>query len=83
MGKEHRGKSVRDNDKLGRVPIRSSHNSPASCLLNFVLIPIPARQAAGGRNWEGFGGDPFLAGAATVVTIEGYQSVGAIATVKH
>ncbi|KAJ7712931.1 hypothetical protein B0H14DRAFT_3637170 [Mycena olivaceomarginata] len=68
-GKEHRGKSVRDNDKLGRVPIRFSHNSPASCLPNFVLIPIPARQAAGGRNWEGFGGDPFLAGAATVVTI--------------
>ncbi|KAJ7354029.1 glycoside hydrolase superfamily [Mycena albidolilacea] len=37
-----------------------------------------SRQAAGGRNWEGFDGDPFLAGAATVVTIEGYQSVGVI-----
>ncbi|KAJ7104835.1 hypothetical protein C8R44DRAFT_886873 [Mycena epipterygia] len=33
------------------------------------------RQAAAGRNWEGFGADPFLAGAASVATIDRYQGV--------
>ncbi|KAJ6529216.1 glycoside hydrolase superfamily [Mycena capillaripes] len=53
--------------------------------VNVALGPMTnlGRQAAAGRNWEGFGGDPFLAGAATATTIEGYQSVGVIATVKH
>ncbi|KAF7344682.1 Beta-glucosidase [Mycena venus] len=53
--------------------------------VNVALGPMTnlGRQAAAGRNWEGFGGDPFLAGAATAVTVEGYQSVGVIATVKH
>ncbi|KAJ6563389.1 glycoside hydrolase superfamily [Mycena vulgaris] len=41
------------------------------------------RQAAAERNWEGFGGDPFLAGAAAAATLVGYQSVGVIATVKQ
>ncbi|KAJ6524599.1 glycoside hydrolase superfamily [Mycena vulgaris] len=53
--------------------------------VNVALGPMTnlGRQAAAGRNWEGFGGDPFLAGAATAATIVGYQSVGVIATVKH
>ncbi|KAJ6459974.1 glycoside hydrolase superfamily [Mycena sanguinolenta] len=53
--------------------------------VNVALGPMTnlARQPAAGRNWEGFGADPFLSGAATVATIEGYQSVGVIATVKH
>ncbi|KAJ7908199.1 glycoside hydrolase superfamily [Mycena leptocephala] len=53
--------------------------------VNVALGPMTnlGRQAAAGRNWEGFGGDPFLAGSATAATIEGYQSVGVIATVKH
>ncbi|KAJ7778037.1 glycoside hydrolase, partial [Mycena maculata] len=38
--------------------------------------------AAGGRNWEGFGADPFLSGAATAASIKGYQASGVIATVK-
>jgi beta-glucosidase len=37
----------------------------------------------GGRNWEGFGSDPYLAGAATASTVEGVQSEGVIACVKH
>lgn len=37
----------------------------------------------GGRNWEGFGSDPYLAGAATASTVEGIQSEGVIACVKH
>ncbi|KAK7005807.1 beta-glucosidase [Favolaschia claudopus] len=53
--------------------------------VNVALGPMTnmGRVAAGGRNWEGFGGDPFLSGAATVATIEGIQSVGVIANVKH
>ncbi|KAJ7833847.1 glycoside hydrolase superfamily [Mycena olivaceomarginata] len=41
------------------------------------------RQAAAGRNWEGFGADPFLSGVATVAAINGIQKNGVIATVKH
>jgi len=53
--------------------------------VNVALGPMTnmGRQAAAGRNWEGFGGDPFLSGVATAATIEGMQSVGVIATVKH
>ncbi|KAJ7612270.1 glycoside hydrolase superfamily [Roridomyces roridus] len=53
--------------------------------VNVALGPMTnmGRVAAGGRNWEGFGADPFLSGAATAATVEGYQSVGVIATVKH
>lgn len=34
------------------------------------------RVAAGGRNWEGFGGDPYLSGWATEKTIKGMQDAG-------
>ena len=36
-----------------------------------------------GRNFEGFGEDPFLAGRMAVAYIQGVQSQGVIATVKH
>ncbi|KAF8160393.1 beta glucosidase [Mycena galopus ATCC 62051] len=53
--------------------------------VNVALGPMTnmGRVAAGGRNWEGFGGDPFLSGVSTAMTIEGMQSAGVIATVKH
>ena len=38
------------------------------------------RVAAGGRNWEGFGGDPYLSGWATEQTIRGIQDAGVQAT---
>ncbi|WWC58680.1 uncharacterized protein I303_101224 [Kwoniella dejecticola CBS 10117] len=41
------------------------------------------RVPAGGRNWEGFGGDPYLSGWATQMTIWGIQDAGVQATVKH
>ncbi|KAJ7104861.1 glycoside hydrolase, partial [Mycena epipterygia] len=46
--------------------------------VNVVLGPMTNldRQAAAGRSWENFGADPFLAGAASVATINGYQGVG-------
>ncbi|KAK4213427.1 glycoside hydrolase superfamily [Rhypophila decipiens] len=39
--------------------------------------------AAGGRNWEGFGVDPYLAGIATKESVEGIQSAGVQAVAKH
>ncbi|EOO01258.1 putative beta-glucosidase 2 protein [Phaeoacremonium minimum UCRPA7] len=41
------------------------------------------RHAAGGRNWEGFGPDPFLAGEAMSAAVSGVQSVGVQASSKH
>ncbi|KAI0319657.1 beta-glucosidase [Amylostereum chailletii] len=41
------------------------------------------RLAVGGRNWEGFGADPFLAGEAAYETILGLQSAGVQACAKH
>lgn len=41
------------------------------------------RLPAGGRNWEGFGADPVLQGLAAAKTIEGIQSEGVMATIKH
>ncbi|KAI0080033.1 beta-glucosidase [Panus rudis PR-1116 ss-1] len=41
------------------------------------------RVAQGGRNWEGFGADPFLAGEAAYETILGMQKSGVQACAKH
>ncbi|WVQ97414.1 hypothetical protein IAU59_004527 [Kwoniella sp. CBS 9459] len=41
------------------------------------------RVSAGGRNWEGFGGDPYLSGWATEMTVRGVQDAGVQACVKH
>ncbi len=42
-----------------------------------------ARAPMGGRNFEYFGEDPFLAARTTVAYIKGVQSRGVMATVKH
>jgi beta-glucosidase len=42
-----------------------------------------ARVPAGGRNWEGFGGDPYLSGEAAYATVDGMQSAGVQACAKH
>lgn len=41
------------------------------------------RKPRGGRNWEGFGSDPVLQAVGGALTIEGVQSRGVIATIKH
>ncbi|KAF2867274.1 beta glucosidase [Massariosphaeria phaeospora] len=41
------------------------------------------RKPRGGRNWEGFGSDPVLQAFGGALSIEGIQSVGVIATMKH
>ncbi|KAI3339304.1 glycosyl hydrolase family 3 N terminal domain-containing protein [Ustulina deusta] len=47
-----------------------------------VVGPL-GRDPAGGRNFEAFGPDPYLAGVAVAHTVEGTQSAGVIASVKH
>ncbi|KAK4688340.1 beta-glucosidase, partial [Tremellales sp. Uapishka_1] len=53
--------------------------------VNVALGPMTnmGRVAAGGRNWEGFGGDPYLSGWATEMTVRGLQDAGVQACVKH
>ncbi|OCH90099.1 hypothetical protein OBBRIDRAFT_627233 [Obba rivulosa] len=53
--------------------------------VNLALGPMMnmGRVAQGGRNWEGFGADPFLSGAAAYETVLGLQSAGIQATAKH
>ncbi|KAL7413346.1 glycoside hydrolase superfamily [Mrakia frigida] len=53
--------------------------------VNIALGPgmNPARTAEGGRNWEGFGADPYLQGEAAYQTITGMQASGVQATAKH
>ena len=41
------------------------------------------RVAQGGRNWEGFGADPYLTGEAAYETILGMQQGGVQACAKH
>lgn len=42
-----------------------------------------SRIAQGGRNWEGFGADPFLSGESAYETILGMQAGGVQACAKH
>lgn len=50
-------------------------------LLGPVVGPI-GRVATGGRNWEGLGSDPYLAGALGAETILGTQSRGVSVSTK-
>ncbi|KAH8202780.1 hypothetical protein TruAng_003051 [Truncatella angustata] len=47
-----------------------------------VVGPL-GRIASGGRNWEGFSNDPYLAGVLAYETVQGMQSVGVTASTKH
>lgn len=54
--------------------------------LNAILGPCVGpigRMPAAGRNWEGFGADPYLQGVAAAETIRGIQEQGIMATIKH
>ncbi|KAJ7280312.1 glycoside hydrolase family 3 protein [Mycena rebaudengoi] len=53
--------------------------------VNVALGPMMniGRVAGGGRNWEGFGADPFLTGEAAYETILGMQEAGVQACAKH
>jgi len=53
--------------------------------INVMLGPgmNMARAPLAGRNWEGFGADPYLSGEAAFATIQGVQDNGVIANAKH
>ncbi|KAF4122890.1 beta-glucosidase [Geosmithia morbida] len=54
--------------------------------INVILGPSVGafgRIPAGGRNWEGFGPDPYLQGVACSETIRGIQDQHVMATIKH
>ncbi|KAK6865022.1 glycoside hydrolase family 3 protein [Apiospora arundinis] len=54
--------------------------------VNVALGPVVGpvgRVVQGGRNWEGFGVDPWLSGAFAFETVQGIQSVGVITSTKH
>ncbi|KIM33816.1 glycoside hydrolase family 3 protein [Serendipita vermifera MAFF 305830] len=53
--------------------------------VNVALGPMMnmMRAPTGGRAWEGWGGDPFLAGAGSEETVKGIQSQGVQACAKH
>lgn len=56
------------------------------CGVHVLLGPVAGplgKNALGGRNWEGFGPDPYLTGIAMEQTIVGMQSSGVQATAKH
>ncbi|KAI1432902.1 glycoside hydrolase family 3 protein [Xylaria sp. CBS 124048] len=54
--------------------------------VNVLLGPVCGplgKHPNGGRNWEGFGADPYLSGIAMAETIEGMQGAGVQANAKH
>ncbi|KAI0271493.1 beta-glucosidase [Gloeopeniophorella convolvens] len=53
--------------------------------VNVALGPMMnlVRSPAAGRNWEGFGGDPYLSGEGAYETVTGIQSQGVQACAKH
>ncbi|KAI1340364.1 glycoside hydrolase family 3 protein [Xylariaceae sp. FL0016] len=56
------------------------------CGVHVLLGPVAGplgKIPNGGRNWEGFGADPYLQGIAMAETIEGIQGAGVQATAKH
>ena len=70
---------IRERGRLHGLEARSKG-------INVILGPAMGplgRMPAGGRNWEGFGSDPYLQGVAASETIKGIQSEGVIATAKH
>ncbi|KAM0708641.1 hypothetical protein Q7P35_005293 [Cladosporium inversicolor] len=54
--------------------------------INVALLPVAGplgRVARGGRNWEGFGADPYLSGAGMEAVTLGVQERGVIVQSKH
>lgn len=52
-------------------------------MLNSPTIGPMGRHALGGRNWEGFGPDPYLAGISVTESINGIHDAGVQTSTKH
>ncbi|KAG9248651.1 glycosyl hydrolase family 3 N terminal domain-containing protein [Calycina marina] len=68
--------------KRGKAHGEEARLKGINVLLGPCVGPI-GRMPAGGRNWEGFGADPYLQGVAAAQTIKGIQEEGVMATIKH
>ncbi|KAL1873993.1 hypothetical protein VTK73DRAFT_644 [Phialemonium thermophilum] len=66
----------------GKAHGNEARNKGINVLLGPCVGPL-GRMPAGGRNWEGFGADPYLQGVAGAETVRGIQSEGVMATIKH
>lgn len=68
--------------KRGKALGREHRLKGVNVLLGPSMGPL-GRMPGGGRDWEGFGPDPVLAGVAAAQTIKGIQDEGVMATAKH
>ncbi|KAM7219538.1 glycoside hydrolase [Rhypophila decipiens] len=66
----------------GKAHAIEAREKGVNVLLGPCVGPL-GRMPAGGRNWEGFGADPYLQGVAGAETTRGIQSEGVMATIKH
>ncbi|RFU80211.1 beta-glucosidase e [Trichoderma arundinaceum] len=66
----------------GKAHALEARGKGINVLLGPAIGPL-GRMPAGGRNWEGFGADPYLQGIAGSQTIKGIQDQGVMATIKH
>ncbi|WQF82646.1 Putative glycoside hydrolase, family 3, glycoside hydrolase family 3 domain, immunoglobulin [Colletotrichum destructivum] len=66
----------------GKAHGQEARGKGINVLLGPCVGPL-GRLPAGGRNWEGFGADPYLQGIAAAETIKGIQEQGVMATIKH
>lgn len=65
----------------GKAHGQEARGKGINVLLGPCVGPL-GRMPAGGRNWEGFGSDPYLQGVAGAETVKGIQSEGVMATVR-
>ncbi|KAF5382907.1 hypothetical protein D9757_006328 [Collybiopsis confluens] len=80
MGAEFRGKGV--NGEFSNF-VASASWIDLDTTFVVALGPMMNLARSAGRNWEGFGGDPYLSGEGAYETIMGVQSAGVQATAKH
>lgn len=65
------------------LAIATEHkNKGVHVVLGPAMGPL-GRNPAGGRNFEGFGADPYLQGIGSRLTVRAIQQTGLIATAKH
>ncbi|ORY55631.1 glycoside hydrolase superfamily [Pseudomassariella vexata] len=68
--------------KWGNAHAIEARKKGINAILGPCIGPL-GRMPAGGRNWEGFGADPYLQGIAGAESIKGIQDEGVMATIKH
>lgn len=66
----------------GNAHAREARLKGINVILGPCIGPL-GRMPAGGRNWEGFGADPYLQGIAASQSIKGIQDEGVMASIKH